>query len=134
MLYDGTFGFATPLAQGTAYQVSVETQPTGPDQVCAVANGTGVVGSANVAVAITCTTPSIVNILVVNGTGQERAEGLIRGFVLNTATGTLTPKSAEAAPGLASSIAYYPASQQLYVSRWETTSANLCGLGSAVSI
>lgn len=54
---DGTFAFATALAGGAAYAVTVKTQPTTPSQTCAVANGTGTVGAANVTnVAITCTT------------------------------------------------------------------------------
>jgi hypothetical protein len=52
---NGSFTFATKLASGAAYAVSVGTQPTG--QTCAVANGSGTVGSANITnVAVTCTT------------------------------------------------------------------------------
>jgi 6-phosphogluconolactonase (cycloisomerase 2 family) len=50
-----TFTFATPLASGATYSVTVGTQPTG--QTCTVANGSGTVGSSNVTtVAVTCTT------------------------------------------------------------------------------
>jgi len=51
---DGTFTFATQLASGTAYSVSVLTQPA--IQNCAVGNGSGAVTSAAVAnVQVTCT-------------------------------------------------------------------------------
>ena len=50
---NGGFTFATPLASGAAYNVTVATNPTG--QTCTVANGSGTVGSANVTnVAVTC--------------------------------------------------------------------------------
>ena len=40
----GGFTFATALATGSAYDVTVKTNPAG--QTCTVANGTGTVGSA----------------------------------------------------------------------------------------
>ena len=43
---NGGFSFATALAGGTAYAVTVKTQPGG--QSCTVANGAGTVGSAHV--------------------------------------------------------------------------------------
>lgn len=50
-----TFAFSTPVASGTWYAVSVKQQPSGPDQTCAVASGTGVVGTADVTgVRVTC--------------------------------------------------------------------------------
>ena len=49
-----SFTFATSLPTGAAYNVSVATQPSG--QSCVVSNGSGAVGSADVSVAVTCTT------------------------------------------------------------------------------
>src|SRR5215472_4162135 len=50
---NGTFTFATKLAAGAAYNVTVATSPAG--QTCTVANGTGTIGSANVTgVTVTC--------------------------------------------------------------------------------
>ena len=52
---NGPFTFATKLASGAAYAVTVKTQPAG--QTCTVASGSGTIGSANVTnVAVTCTT------------------------------------------------------------------------------
>ncbi|HEX4254219.1 MAG TPA: alpha/beta hydrolase-fold protein [Streptosporangiaceae bacterium] len=52
---NGTFTFSTALAPGAAYRVTVASNP--PGQTCAVANGTGTIGAANVTnVAVTCTT------------------------------------------------------------------------------
>src|SRR5262249_59187248 len=54
---NGSFTFATALAPGAAYNVTVKTNPTG--QSCSVSNGTGTIASANVtSVAVACTTTS----------------------------------------------------------------------------
>lgn len=53
----GAFTFATPLATGTAYAVTVKTQPTAPWQTCTVLDGTGTVGASDVTtVSVDCTT------------------------------------------------------------------------------
>src|ERR1700722_18456816 len=46
LMTDGAFTFATPLATGTPFTVTVSSQPA--NLTCTVANGTGTVGSANV--------------------------------------------------------------------------------------
>jgi len=52
---NGTFTFATPLASGATYNVTVGTQPAG--ETCSVTNGSGTVGSSNVTnVAVACST------------------------------------------------------------------------------
>ena len=54
---NGSFTFATALAGGAAYSVTVKTNPAG--QTCTVANGSGTVGSANVTnVAVSCAATS----------------------------------------------------------------------------
>jgi len=54
---NGSFTFATPVASGAAYAVTVQANPSG--QTCTVANGSGTVASANVTnVAVTCTNNS----------------------------------------------------------------------------
>jgi hypothetical protein len=56
---NGSFSFATPVASGAAYSVTVLTQPTNPTQTCVVTGGSGTVSSANVInVAIACATSS----------------------------------------------------------------------------
>jgi hypothetical protein len=50
---NGAFTFATPVASGKTYNVTVSVQPTG--ETCTVTNGSGTVGSANVTnVAVSC--------------------------------------------------------------------------------
>jgi hypothetical protein len=54
---DGAFTFASRVATGTAYSVTVLAQPTAPSQTCTVARGSGSVAGANVSdVAVTCAT------------------------------------------------------------------------------
>ncbi|MFC4819103.1 BACON domain-containing protein [Dokdonella ginsengisoli] len=53
---DGSFTFPGTLPDGTAYNVSVDTQPTSPAQVCTVANGSGTIHADVTNVAVTCTT------------------------------------------------------------------------------
>ena len=51
----GPVTFAIALSSGTAYSVTVKTQPSAPNQTCSVANGSGTVASSNVTnVAISC--------------------------------------------------------------------------------
>ncbi len=50
-----TFAFTPAVIGGTAYAVTVATQPTSPAQICTVGNSTGTVAAANVTtVALTC--------------------------------------------------------------------------------
>jgi uncharacterized membrane protein len=54
---DGAFAFATAIADGSAYSVTVLNQPTAPAQTCTVEAGSGTVAGADVAdVAVTCVT------------------------------------------------------------------------------
>ena len=51
---DGTHAFATPVASGAAYAVTVKTQPTGPMQTCTVTGGTGTVAGTDVTASVQC--------------------------------------------------------------------------------
>lgn len=54
---DGPFSFATAIASGTDYSVTVLAQPTGPSQDCAVTAGAGSVVDQDVpSVVVTCVT------------------------------------------------------------------------------
>ena len=54
---DTTFKLPTKLASGTAFAVTVDTQPSNPTQVCVVTGGTGTVASGDVtSIAVNCTT------------------------------------------------------------------------------
>ncbi|MEP7043655.1 MAG: hypothetical protein ABI843_11370 [Dokdonella sp.] len=54
---DGAFTFATAVADGSAYAVSVLTQPSAPAQTCSIADGSGSVSGADVTdVVVSCVT------------------------------------------------------------------------------
>jgi hypothetical protein len=65
---DGNFNFATAVATGRAYAVTVKTQPSAPSQTCTVAGGSGTVAAANVSdVVITCVTNTYKVSAIVSG-------------------------------------------------------------------
>ena len=85
---DGTFAFATPLASGANYAVTVQHQPTG--QTCIVSNGSGNVATSNVTnVSVSC----VSNTHKLGGT----VTGLKAGMVLANNGGDLLQVSADGA-------------------------------------
>jgi hypothetical protein len=79
----GSFTFATALASGASYAVTVATNP--PGQACTVSNGSGTIGSANVTnVAVFCTS---------NGTATTAADNFDR------ANGPLGPNWTDVSDG-----------------------------------
>jgi hypothetical protein len=56
---NGAFTFATPVANGGTYAVTVATQPTNPAQTCAVTGGSGTISANVTSVAVTCTTAAV---------------------------------------------------------------------------
>ena len=52
---NGSFTYPASVASGTAYSISVASQPTSPSQTCSVGGGSGTVGTADIAnVTVTC--------------------------------------------------------------------------------
>lgn len=72
---DGSFTFATPLDDLSAFSVTVATDPSQPSQTCAVSNGAGTLAGADVtSVAVTCTTDTF----TIGGTvGGLEGSGLV---------------------------------------------------------
>jgi len=70
---NGSFTFDTALDGGSAYSVTVLTQPGGPDQTCSVTNGSGTLAGANITdVSVSCTTDTYTiggNVSGLSGTG-----------------------------------------------------------------
>jgi 6-phosphogluconolactonase (cycloisomerase 2 family) len=84
---NGTFTFATALASGKAYAVTVLTQPAG--QTCTVTNGTGTTGGSNVTnVAVNCAggAASVGKFAYVANNG----DGTISAYTIDPTTGKLT--------------------------------------------
>ena len=68
---NGAFTFSGGLTAGTAYTVTIASQPTDPAQTCTIANGSGSIATANVSnVSVTCTT-DVSDVIFANGFEAE---------------------------------------------------------------
>jgi 6-phosphogluconolactonase (cycloisomerase 2 family) len=73
---NGTFTFATKVASGDAYAVTVLTQPSNPAQTCTVTNGSGM-ASANVTnVAVSCAS-SVASVTIGGAVSRMQGTGLV---------------------------------------------------------
>src|SRR6266446_5345819 len=70
---NGTFTFASTVAKGGSYAVTVQTQPSNPTQTCGVTAGSGT-ATANVTVTVSCTTNPV----------TATIGGMVSGLVANS--------------------------------------------------
>jgi len=92
-----TFTTPTQLASGTAYSVTVQTQPAG--EMCTVSNGSGTIGTANVAnVVVACSKTS-------NSLGGKVSGLTTSGLVLANGSDTVTVDANAAAFTLPTPVA-----------------------------
>ena len=130
----GPFTFGTALTSGSAYSVTVKTNPAG--QTCSVANGSGTVGSAGVTnVAVTCTTNAAGSV----SDNFNRANGPLGANWTDISDGGLTISSQAAAGTNASGTSGDIRTAESYssnqYSQVEVTSSQLTGdqwIGAAV--
>ena len=90
---NGPFTFATKIASGSAYSVTVMTQPSNPAQTCTVASGSGTASADVTTVAVSCT-----NSVATGTTGKfaytaDNTGGKIYAYTINQTSGALTPVS-----------------------------------------
>jgi 6-phosphogluconolactonase (cycloisomerase 2 family) len=79
----GSFVFSAAVASGSAYAVTIKTQPTNPSQTCVLSGDEGAIGAANVSnVVVTCTIQPG-RFAYVSGTG-------VYCFAIDAVTGALT--------------------------------------------
>jgi Galactose oxidase, central domain/Kelch motif len=71
---NGTFTFASTVATGGLYAVTVQTQPSNPTQTCAVSATASGTATANVTVTVSCTTNPV----------TATIGGMVSGLVANT--------------------------------------------------
>ncbi len=108
-----TTPFATKIAAGGAYAVTVLTQPTSPAQFCTVAAGTGT-ANANVTVTITCTNVG----KYVFVTNPYDTPGSVAAFTITATTGALTPVAGSPYASMESApygVALDPSGNYLYI-------------------
>ena len=113
---DGSFTFATALADGSAYAVTVLTQPTGPAQTCTVGSGSGTLTGTNVTnVSVVCVTTTFTvggtvsgltgsGLMLQNNTGDDLVVAADGSFTFATAladgsTYSITVLTQPATPG-----------------------------------
>jgi 6-phosphogluconolactonase (cycloisomerase 2 family) len=116
-----TFAFATSLASGAAYAVTVATQPTNPVQICTVANGSGTVAVSSISsVAVNCV--SVGRFVYVVNSSDNGGAGDVAAFAINPNTGALTPVAGGPVPadGNPSGIVLDHTGQFAYVSNRST--------------
>jgi len=80
----GSFTFPTQLASGSAFAVTVSTQPTNPSQTCVVTNGTGTASSNITNISVACST----NSFLIGGTASGLGGSPLT-LVLNGGTETI---------------------------------------------
>ena len=91
---NGTFVFATSLAAGAAYAVTVSTQPSSPNQKCVVNSGAGTVAGVNVTtVAVICRTKGQFA-YTANNQG-----GTVSAYTIDPSSGALTSSGPAVADG-----------------------------------
>ncbi len=113
---NGAFTFATLLAAGGSYNVTVASNPSG--QTCTVANGTGSVTTANITnVAVTCTAAG-------GGGGTATWTAMTDGAMTISPSGLVTGGSASANTGEISTGQSFTSDQY---SQIQTTSTQLTG-------
>jgi 6-phosphogluconolactonase (cycloisomerase 2 family) len=83
---NGSFAFAPPVANGTTYSVTVESQPVNPAQMCTVSSGSGAVAGSDVTnVSVSCG-QSALFVYVANELSNN-----ISAYAVSSTTGALTP-------------------------------------------
>jgi hypothetical protein len=109
---NGAFSFATPVPSGSAYSVTVYSQPAG--QNCSVVNGAGSISAAaatDVAVSCASTTNPTVSVTI-SPTSASLAPGETRAFtatVSGTTNSAVTWSVTESAGGTVDSTGHYTA-------------------------
>jgi Galactose oxidase, central domain len=90
---NGAFTFKTLLASGTAYSVTVTTQPSNPAEACTITNGNGTASATVTNVTVTCTAGAFViggNVTGLQGTGLTLQDNGKDNLTIPVAGGTFT--------------------------------------------
>jgi 6-phosphogluconolactonase (cycloisomerase 2 family) len=80
---NGSFVFSAAVASGSAYAVTIKTQPANPSQTCVVSTASGTIGAANVSNVVATCTIQPGRFAYVSGTG-------IYCFAIDAISGALT--------------------------------------------
>lgn len=98
-----SFTIPSSIANGTSYSISVSSNPNSPLQYCAVANGSGVVGSTNAALSISCSSSELIYAVSESGLTS------IDAYFISTVSGAVSFLGSTNAQGTSSNIqGFYP--------------------------
>ncbi len=93
VLSNGNFTFTTALDDESAYQISVLTNPTSPNQTCTVTNGSGILAGNNITdVSLNCTTTQYDVNVSISGLATSNSVSITNGTdsILVTSNSTQT--------------------------------------------
>ncbi len=120
----GTFTFASGIATGTSYAVTVLTQPSG--QTCTVQNGSGTANAAVTTVLVTCT--SATPLALVTNSGSGNGVNGLSVYRINAATGTMSFLNNVSAGNTPYAVAVTPNGLFAYVSNQMGDSVSAFGI------
>lgn len=136
---DSSFVFPQGVPPGVTYDVTVQTQPNTPPQICRVSHGTGIMPDASVTnIAIQCVAPgkylfAVVPVDTAAGTGSVAA------FTIDPTSGELTAVAGSpyaTSQSHPSDIAIDPSGRYLYTANAgsDNVSTDLIGAGGSVTL
>lgn len=100
---NGSFTFPSGLAAGTAYTVTIGTQPAGPNQFCVLSGGTGSIAAANVSTVTLACQDSAQFAYVAAATSATGGSYIVAAYAVDSSSGVLT-----ALPASPYAISYSP--------------------------
>jgi 3-carboxymuconate cyclase len=130
---NGVFTFLKAVPNGTAYAVTVKTQPSVLSQTCTVYNGSGTISNAPVSnVVVSCVTPphSVTVDPRLPGPGKfayavNAASNTISVYTINTTTGALTTGTAMAAGTTPFSVTVDPLGRFAYAANYNSNTISV---------
>jgi 6-phosphogluconolactonase (cycloisomerase 2 family) len=126
----GAFSFATRVAAGAAYDVTVLTQPSG--STCTVTNGTGTANANLTNVVITCTSQG--GLALVANSGVTNGTNGLSVYRVNAATGALSLLSNVNAGNAPYAVAVTPNGLYAYVSNQQGGTVSSYSVDSAAGV
>jgi 6-phosphogluconolactonase len=129
---NGSFTFATRIANGTTYAITIQSQPANPAQVCTVSNGSGTLAGSDVTnVTVNCG-QSTQFAYVANKLSNN-----ISAYAVNAGTGALTPIAGSPFVSTGSgpvSVSVAPGGNFLYVTNSASNNLSVFSIASGTGV
>lgn len=109
---NGAFTFGTALVEGSSYDVTVLTQPSAPNQICTVSNGSGTIGESSITnVLVNCVTETYTiggNVSGLSGSGLVLRNNGADDLAIGADGGFVFPIPLDDGSGYAVSVLSHP--------------------------